>query len=100
MILQADCYVRNAFNIVAMKLVWEVPARTGAQGAVLGRAELVPQRHDDGAHPEHTHARQVDQLMLELAVKAIVQPRHEGSHDEEGDAAVVEPGAIKVKSAY
>lgn len=60
------------------------------QGPVLRLAELVPQRHDDGAEAQDGGDGEVDDLGEEGAVEAVVEPRDERAHDEEGDAAVVE----------
>lgn len=54
--------------------------------------ELVPQADHDAGDAQGAHHRQVHHLRPEVAVEAVVQPRHEGAHDEQGDAAVVQLG--------
>ncbi len=55
-----------------------------------GLVEPVPQRQDYGERAQETHRHYVGHLGVRLAVEAVVQPGYDGSHDEEGDAGVVE----------
>lgn len=63
---------------------------SGAQRAQVRFAELVPERHDDREDAEDGDDRQVNELLVVVAVEAVVQPGHEGAHDEQRDAAVVQ----------
>lgn len=63
---------------------------SGPQRPQVRLAELVPQRDDDREHAKHNDDGQVDELLVVVTVETVVQPRHERTHDEQGDAAVVE----------
>ena len=60
--------------------------------SVFGRCETVPERHDDGQRTENRDDAEVDDFRLVLAVEAVIEPRHERAHDEQGDADVVQLG--------
>lgn len=64
---------------------------TCSDSSVLRRSEEVALRNKDGRQPQYTHNYQVDEAGLRGAVEGVVEPGDEGAHDEEGDAAVVQP---------
>lgn len=63
---------------------------TRAQWSQIRLGELVPQGGDDRGHAQHDHDRQIDQLVLVVTVEAIIQPWDERTHDEQGNATVVQ----------
>lgn len=67
------------------------PICTCSDSSVLWRGEEVALGHGDGRQAQDAHHYQVDEAGLRRAVEGVVQPGHEGAHDEEGDAAVVQP---------
>lgn len=64
---------------------------TCSHSSVLRRGEEVALWHGDGSQTQDAHHYQVDEAGLRRAVEGVVQPGHEGAHDEEGDPAVVQP---------
>lgn len=65
--------------------------RTCSDSSVLRRGEEVALWHGDGSQAQDADHDQVDEAGLRRAVEGVVEPGHEGAHDEEGDAAVVQP---------
>lgn len=59
-------------------------------GSVTGCREAVPLGHYDGSNAEDTYNGEVDESRLRGTVERVVQPGHEGAHDQEGNARVVE----------
>lgn len=58
--------------------------------------EAVPLGHYNGGNAEYTNNGEVDKSRLRRTIEGVVQPGHEGTHDEERDARVVKPeGQIK-----
>lgn len=55
-------------------------------------SESVPLGHYDGSDAKNTNDGEVDKSRLRGTIEGVVQPGHEGAHDQEGDARVVEPG--------
>lgn len=53
--------------------------------------ESVPLGHYDGSNAEDTYNGEVDKSRLRGTIERVVQPRHEGAHDEEGNARIVKP---------
>ena len=70
--------------------------RTCSDSSVLRRGEEVALGDEDGGQPQYAHHYQVDEAGLRGAVEGVVQPGHEGAHDQEGDPAVVQPGETQV----
>ena len=64
--------------------------RTCPERPEPGTREKVECRDYDGSNPQGDDDGQVDDLRLDVTVKGVVQPRHEGAHRQEWDAAVVE----------
>lgn len=54
--------------------------------------EAVPLGHYDGGNAEDTNNGEVDKSRLRGTIEGVVQPGHEGAHDQEGNARVVKPG--------
>ena len=57
---------------------------------MAGRGEAVPLGHDDGGDAQDAHDGEVDEARLRRAVEGVVEPGHEGTHDEQSDARVVQ----------
>ena len=53
--------------------------------------EPVPLGHYDSGNAEDTYNGEVDKSRLRGTIEGVVQPGHEGAHDQEGDARVVKP---------
>lgn len=51
--------------------------------------EPVPLGHYDCSNAKDTYNGEVDKSRLRGAIEGVVQPRHEGAHDQEGNARVV-----------
>lgn len=71
--------------------------RTCSDSSVLRRGEEVTLWDGDGSQAQDAHHYQVDKAGLWRAVEGVVQPGHEGAHDEEGDPTVVQPGHANTK---
>lgn len=52
--------------------------------------KLIPQTDHDARDAQSAHHRQIDHFRPEMAIKPVVQPRHEGTHDKERYSAVVQ----------
>lgn len=63
---------------------------TRTQWSQIRLGEFIPQRGDDRGHAQHDYNCQVDQLVLVVTIEAIVQPWNKRTHDEQGNATVVE----------
>ena len=63
---------------------------TCSGGPVTRCGEAVPLGHDDGGNAQDAHDGEVDEAGLGGAVEGVVEPRHEGAHDEQSDARVVQ----------
>lgn len=53
--------------------------------------EPVPLGNYDGCNAEDTYNGEVDKSRLRRTIEGVVQPGHEGAHDQEGNARVVKP---------
>ena len=62
---------------------------TCSRRSVTRCREAVPLGHYDGSNAEDTYNGEVDKARLRGTVERVVQPGHEGAHDQEGDARVV-----------
>lgn len=54
--------------------------------------EPVPLGNYDGCNAEDTYNGEVDKSRLRRTIEGVVQPGHEGAHDQEGNARVVKLG--------
>lgn len=58
--------------------------------------EPVPLGHYDGGNAEDADNGEVDKSRLRGTIERVVQPGHEGAHDQEGNARVVKPEEKRV----
>lgn len=77
-------------NITEETVINEVRS-TCSCGPVTRCRESVPLGHYDGGNPENTDNGEVDKSRLRGTIEGVVQPGHEGAHDQQGNARVVEP---------
>lgn len=54
-------------------------------GPMRGRGEAFPLGHYDGGNAQHTDNGEVDEARLWGTVERVVEPGHEGTHDQQGD---------------
>lgn len=83
-----SCAQKKTSSTISVRLnLWKRLTCSQRPQSALG--ELIPEADDDARDTEGAHDTQINHFGLEVAVETVVQPRHEASHDQERDSAII-----------